>query len=106
VHFWTPGVTQLTFAGLGSGLSVLPRLPRGLDGNEATMKKLIAVALILCAAIVLVAMGIIRQANNEQAALWVPRSRIRELRHRGRLLRRSKWKTRKGWPSLAPKVGS
>ena len=34
------------------------------------MKKLIAVALILCAAIVLVAMGIIRHANNEQAALW------------------------------------
>jgi hypothetical protein len=34
------------------------------------MKKLIAVALILCAAIVLVAMGIIRRANNEQAALW------------------------------------
>jgi hypothetical protein len=34
------------------------------------MKKLIAVALLLGAAIVLVAMGIIRQANNEQAALW------------------------------------
>jgi len=34
------------------------------------MKKLIAVALILCAAVVLVAMGIIRHANNEQAALW------------------------------------
>jgi len=64
-------VTQLTFAGLDSGLSVLPRLPRGLDGNEkATMKKLIAVALILCAAIVLVAMGIICHANSEQAALW------------------------------------
>jgi hypothetical protein len=34
------------------------------------MKKLTAVALILCAAIVLVAMGIIRRANNEQAAVW------------------------------------
>lgn len=34
------------------------------------MKKLIAVALILCAAILLVAMAIIRRANNEHAALW------------------------------------
>jgi hypothetical protein len=34
------------------------------------MKNLIAVALILCAAIVLAAMGIMRRANNEQAALW------------------------------------
>ena len=34
------------------------------------MKTLIAVALIPCAAIVLVAVAIIRHANNEQAALW------------------------------------
>jgi hypothetical protein len=33
-------------------------------------KSLIVVVLIVCAAIVLVAMGIIRRANNEQAAVW------------------------------------
>src|SRR5436190_22190092 len=51
--FWTNrrSCEPAHIARLGPGLSVLLRLPRGLDGN-ATMKKLIAVALILCAAIV------------------------------------------------------
>ena len=34
------------------------------------MKKLIAAALIVCVAIVLVAVGIIRHVNNKQDAAW------------------------------------
>jgi hypothetical protein len=38
--------------------------------DRSEMKKLIAAALIVCVAIVLVAVGIIRHVNNKQDAAW------------------------------------
>jgi hypothetical protein len=65
-------------------------------------QRLIVVALVVCATIVLVAVAITRHVNNKQDAA-VLRSRIRELCHPRWVLRRSRGKTHKSGPPVAPK---